>query len=162
MKPRTTVAGAPAERHTLGFLLRGLYADLQRQVYAEVEAAGHEGVRELHSPVLRHLPRGGGRVVDIARATGLAKQSVAYIVDDLVAQGYLAVEPDPDDGRARRVVYTRRGRQLLQALLAASRKVEARCARLLGTARMAAVRSALEVLHERVSTTPGAAGPPVH
>jgi DNA-binding MarR family transcriptional regulator len=137
---------APASAHTLGFLLRKVYADLQQRVYAAVAEAGYPGIRELHSPVLRHLAPGGGRVADVARASGLAKQSVTYIVDDLVAQGYLRVEADPEDGRAKRLVYTPRGRRLLQALLAASRSVETQLSRSLGAARTAELRDTLEAL----------------
>ena len=40
----------------------------------------------MHSPVLRHLPPEGGWVSDLARKTGLEKQSVACVVEDLVAR----------------------------------------------------------------------------
>jgi DNA-binding MarR family transcriptional regulator len=136
-------AAAPAEAHTLGFLLREAYAGLQQQIYAAAAAAGHPDVREVHSPVLRHLPAGGGRVADVARACGLAKQSVAYVVEDLVGLGYLKVEPDPEDGRAKRVGYTARGRKLLAALVQASGEAEERLARRLGVERVAQLRETL-------------------
>lgn len=158
MASTKTAVAAPGEAHTLGFLLREVYAGLQRQIYAEVAAAGYPDVRELHSPVLRHLAPGGGRVADVARACGLAKQSVAYIVEDLVQLGYLRVEPDPEDGRARRLVYTARGRRLLQALLAASGEAEARLAGLLGAGMMRQLRAALAAIASSVAISVEAAG----
>lgn len=133
----------PHGARSLGFLLREAYGRLQAQVYGAV-AAAHPGVRPVHSPVLRHLPPEGGRVADLARATGLAKQSVSYVVDDLVAQGYLRSQPDPDDGRARRLTYTARGRALLEDLAAAGRDAEASLAARLGSARVRALRATLE------------------
>jgi DNA-binding MarR family transcriptional regulator len=100
----------------------------------------------MHSPVLRHLPPEGGRVADLARATGLAKQSVAYVVEDLVSLGYLRSEPDPEDGRARRLHYTARGQKLLAALADASQIVEAELASSLGAPRLQLLRDALEAV----------------
>lgn len=136
----------PDPARTLGFLLREVYAQLQQRVYDTVAAAGHDGLRAVHSPVLRHLPPEGGRVADLARATGLAKQSVAYVVADLVALGYLQAGPDPEDGRARRLEYTARGHALLAALVAASREAEAALAVTLGRQRLAALRDTLETV----------------
>src|SRR5512135_201102 len=117
MSPLTVISGSlpdlPVQARTLGFLLREVYAVLQQRIYDGVAAAGHPGLRAMHSAVLRHLSPEGGRVADVARASGLAKQSVAYVVEDLVALGYLRSEPDPADGRARRLVYTARGKKLL-------------------------------------------------
>lgn len=117
---------------------------LQDRVYEAVAAAGHPGLRALHSSILRHLPPEGGRVADVARATGLAKQSATYVVEDLVELGYLRTEPDPEDGRARRITYTARGQKLLSALAIASREAETRLAAVLGAERVRSLRETLE------------------
>jgi DNA-binding MarR family transcriptional regulator len=147
----------PVRSRTLGFLLREAYGRLQARVYDTVAAAGHDGLRALHSPVLRHLPPEGGRVADLARATGLAKQSVAYVVEDLVALGYLRSEPDPEDGRARRLRYTARGHKLLAALADASRALEDELASALGPQRLHGLRGTLEAVLAGTAA-PGAAG----
>lgn len=136
----------PERARTLGFLLRETYGRMQGAVYEAVATAGHPGLRATHSPVLRHLPPEGGRVAELARATGLAKQSVAYVVDDLIALGYLRSEPDPEDGRARRLTYTARGRRLLTALSAASQSLEAELAASLGAPRLRELRDTLEAM----------------
>ena len=135
----------PLQARPLGFLLREVYGLLQERVYDAVAASGHPGLRAMHSPVLRHLSPEGGRVADLARATGLAKQSVSYVVEHLVALGYLRIEADPDDGRARRVAYTARGHRLLAALVSASRKAESELASTLGPQRLQALRDTLEM-----------------
>lgn len=134
----------PTQARTLGFLLREVYRLLQSRVYEAVAAAGHPGVRPAHSPVLRHLPPEGGRVAELARATGLAKQSVTYVVEDLVALGYLCVQPDPEDRRARRLTYTPRGHKLLAALVEASQDAEDALTVPLGPRRLKLLRDSLE------------------
>ena len=134
----------PSEARTLGFLMREVYAQLQQRVYEAVAAAGHPGLRATHSSVLRHLPPDGGRVAGLARASGLAKQSMAYVVEDLIALGYLRAEVDPADARARRIAYTARGTELLAALVKASADAEASLAAALGEARVQALKQTLE------------------
>lgn len=136
----------PSQSRTLGFLMREAYSLLQQRIYDAVNTAGFSGLRPLHSPVLRHLPAEGGRAADLARTTGLAKQSVAYVVDDLVALGYLRTGPDPRDGRARRITYTERGQQLLAALLEESRAAEEALAARLGRRRVEGLRATLEAV----------------
>lgn len=136
----------PEQHRTLGFLLREVYGVLQEHVYAAVAQAGHPGLRAMHSPVLRHLSPSGGRVADLARATGLAKQSVGYVVKDLVTLGYLRTEPDPADGRAQRIGYTARGHKLLAALVSASQGAESTLAARLGQERLRRLRSTLEAV----------------
>jgi DNA-binding MarR family transcriptional regulator len=148
---RVSARGAPDRRNTLGFLLREAYETLQSDVYAAVAADGHVGVREAHSPVLRHLPPEGARVVDLARHAGCAKQSMAYLVDDLHELGYVTIAPDPADGRAKLVRLTARGRTLVERLLSHSEAAERRLASRIGARAVAALRDALEatVMHRR-------------
>jgi len=146
---------------TLGFVLREVYGRLQQRVYDAVAAAGHAGIKPMHSPVLRHLAAEGGRVSDIARETGLAKQSVTYVVEDLVALGYLCTRPDPNDGRARLLRYTARGHQLLGALVSASHEAEAWLACVLGEDRLRSLRDMLEEALSEAPPLTGRAAPPM-
>jgi len=146
----------PIHARTLGFLLREVYGQLQERVYQAAAAAGHPHLRAAHSPVLRHLPREGGRVADLARATGLAKQSVTYVVEDLIALGYLLADPDPRDGRARRLSYTERGHKLLDTLLQASQDAEDALGGSIGKDRLRLLRETLE----SILGTPRAASRP--
>lgn len=145
MKTNLGPGAIPERSATLGFLLRELYDELQQRVYAAVAADGHPDLREMHSPVLRHLPKEGARVADLARRTGLAKQSVTYIVEDLSRLGYVAVASDPDDGRAKRVRFTSRGRSLVASLLSQSEAAERELGRKIGKARLSDLRTSLEL-----------------
>jgi DNA-binding MarR family transcriptional regulator len=141
--PRSPDVPAPHRDATLGFLLRELYDALQRDVYSAVAADGHPDIREVHSPVLRYISAEGARVSDVARRCGYAKQSIAYVVDDLAQLGYVSIEPDPEDGRAKRIRLTRRGEDLVACLLAHSRAAEKSLARKIGTSSVATLRKTL-------------------
>jgi len=162
--PVASDASLPAQMRTVGYLLRELYGNLQRRVYAAAAAAGHPDLRDAHSSVLRHLDPHGNRVADLARRCGLAKQSVTYLVDDLVRLGYLAIRADPLDGRAKQVKLTARGRKLTELLLIESRQAEDEMAALIGAARLDALRDDLAALADHfnaeddvAAASPGAA-----
>jgi DNA-binding MarR family transcriptional regulator len=158
---REAATPAPRRQLTLGFLLRELYEALQRDIYAAVAADGHPEIREVHSPVLRYITAEGARVSDVARRCGYAKQSIAYVVDDLAQLGYVTVEPDPDDGRAKRVRLTPRGEDLIACLVAHSQAAERSLARKIGSRPVAELRAALgaAVTAGGPGTMPGARAP---
>ena len=61
--------------------------------------------------MLRHLDLEGTRASEIAERAGLTRQAITMIVDELEAGGVVTREPNPNDGRAKRIVYTEAGRQ---------------------------------------------------
>lgn len=128
---------------TLGSLLRTAYARLADQLYGGLAAQGYPDIRPAHSAVLRHLPEAGTRLTVLAAQAGMTKQSMAYLVGYLEEQGYLTQKPDPDDGRARVVKLTARGRRLLDTMLQLSADLEARVAAQLGAARVEELRRTL-------------------
>lgn len=85
--------------------LRAFEADLQERLHAD----GYHDVSVAQTNVLRHLDLEGMRMNDFARDAGITKQAISQAVKALVARDLVRVEPDPDDGRARRVMYTERG-----------------------------------------------------
>lgn len=136
------------DRKSLGTLLRYPYEVLAEWLYGRL-AEEFEGVRLAHSAVLRHLDREGSRVVDLAAAAGMTKQSMAYLVDQLSEAGYLYTQPDATDGRAKQVRLTERGEALYARALALSAEAEARLADLLGGEDAGELRRILERLHQR-------------
>ena len=133
-------------RKTLGALLRLPYEQLAAWLYGRL---GEEfpGVRLTHSAVLRHIAPGGSRVVELAAAAGMTKQSMAYLVEQLHELGYLLIEADPDDGRAKRVRLTERGEALYARALQLSAQAEAQLAQVLGAEDAGELRRILERLN---------------
>ena len=110
----------------IGRLLSQSYGLWQRLTYADLAYRGFPEIRPSHSPVFRHIDEIGTRVVDLADRAGITKQSMAYLVRQLEAKGFAEIREDPQDGRARLVVLTERGRSASQALAASSRALEGR------------------------------------
>jgi DNA-binding MarR family transcriptional regulator len=128
---------------TLGSLLRTAYTTLADQLYGRLAEEGYEDIRPAHSAVLRNLPEEGARLTTLAAQADMTKQSMAYLVGYLEEQGYVTVKPDPEDGRARVVRLTARGRRLMDTMLALSADIETRVAQKLGKARLEEFRRTL-------------------
>jgi DNA-binding MarR family transcriptional regulator len=156
MAKQKNPAPNPTEtRRTIGALLRLPYAALSERVYAGMATRGYPEIRPAHSSVFRHIEPGGSRITDLAERAGITKQSMAYLVDGLVGDGYAEVLPDAADGRAKLVRLTRRGRAALAALMALSAETEAEFARLIGATEMADLRRLLEALCDRLAPPGG-------
>ena len=64
--------------------------------------------------IVTNLPPEGLRMSALAERAGLSLQRAGQLVAQLEADRYVQRVADIDDGRARRVVYTRRGERLLR------------------------------------------------
>lgn len=129
---------------TLGALLRLPYEALSRRVYARLSESGYPDIRLSHSSVFRHVLPAGSRITALAERAQMTKQSMAYLVESLAAGGYVEIRDDPDDGRAKLVKLTAKGRRVQSALLALSAEAEEECAQLLGREKMRQLRLLLE------------------
>ncbi len=96
--------------------------------------------------VLRALAAQPLTATQLASRLHLTPQGAARIVDDMVARGYVARHPDPDDGRARRLVLAPRGQAALREARAFHAAFERQLADAWGAERAAALRAALELL----------------
>lgn len=71
---------------------------------------GGAGVRLPHLSLMPHIALEGTRISELAQALGVSKQAVGQLVDDLEGWGMVARVRDPEDGRAKRVIFTEAGR----------------------------------------------------
>lgn len=142
----------PEQHLSLGALLRIPYQHLNREVYERLATNGHPEVRPAHSVVFRNILAGGSRITDMAEYAGMTKQSMAALVDYLARHNYVALTPDPTDGRAKLVVLTDRGREVQQMALDFSREVESRWAAAIGEEGMKDVRAGLQELLEHLNS----------
>jgi DNA-binding MarR family transcriptional regulator len=143
-------ANIPLQRRTLGSLLRFADRALRARVYARLADAGFPDLRPAHSSLLRNMTEGGSRITELAAAAQMTKQSMGYLADSLAAAGYVTLEPDPTDGRAKRVQLTDKGRAAGDTLVRLSAEVEQEFAALIGAAEMTRLRGHLERLTDRL------------
>jgi len=136
------------ELQTLGSIFRAPMEALMAYSYGRLEGLGFDNLRPAHSALFRNIERDGSRISDLAARAGMTKQSMAELVRYLEAHGYVAVGPDPDDGRAKRVTLTKRGRDVVLTLTKLSRAFEKECEKAMGEKGWAQYRRLAEKLRD--------------
>ncbi len=112
--------------------------------------SGAPRLRRAHASLLPHIDWSGTRINELSTRLGVTKQAVSQLVTDLEELGVLARVADPEDARARRVVFTERGKRGLLEGLAVLRELEEELAGAIGKRAMAELRAALLALHDRL------------
>jgi DNA-binding MarR family transcriptional regulator len=94
----------------IGALLRVPSQAIHRRIIAELNAVGFEELRVPHMAVLQFPGPDGVRPGVLAERAGMSKQAMNQLLRSLETLGYVARSDHPDEGRARIVRLTRRGR----------------------------------------------------
>lgn len=94
----------------IGALLRVPAQAIQRRIIKELNAAGYDDLRVPHMAVLQFPGPDGVRPVTLAERAGMSKQAMNQLLRSLESLGYISRSDAPDEGRARVVRLTRRGR----------------------------------------------------
>src|SRR4051812_5415494 len=93
----------------VGALLRMAWQELQANLAAALVAAGYDDLRPGHLPLLRDMLVEPLRPSELAAQIGLSKQAMNDVLREFESKGYITLEPDPDDRRAKRIHATERG-----------------------------------------------------
>ena len=136
-----------AEAMNLGLLLFIPYRAMESAVLASLKAQGHD-LPLSQARVFQRIAPAGSRLGELAQAAQVSKQTLGSIVDQLERSGYVKRSPDPTDARARLVVLTDLGRELVELSLPVVREIESAWEAHLGPARTRELRDALEALRE--------------
>lgn len=143
--------GKHAFKNNVGRDLSFLSRDLSRGLMAKSAAKGHKGLKLNWDTVFLNLDfREGSRIVDLAQANGLTKQAMSQIVAEIEKQGYIVKQEDPEDGRAKKIALTARGKQLIQDSMQAYVELEAEYEKLIGAEKLAQLKAiAAELVENR-------------
>lgn len=136
-----------------GLLLYLPYRYLEERVLEALREQGYP-ITASQARVFQRIGPHGSRLVDLAAATSLTKQSVGFLVDQLETAGYVTREPDARDARARLVTITPTGRTLVEEGARIGAEVEREWADLLGADDLAQLRRALARLSEHTDRHP--------
>lgn len=128
------------------------------ELHAELARQGHPGIRPAHGFALVAIGTDGITAARLAGVLEMTRQGAAKLVEALEGLGYVAREADEADARARRIVLTVRGRDLLRRSAAIQRTMEKRWARAIGADDARALRRGLERI---VAAAPGEGAPPL-
>jgi DNA-binding MarR family transcriptional regulator len=127
----------------LAVLAARLASSTQQELFDGLRERGHPEVRPRHGPVIAFLDEEGVRATDLARLSGLHKQVVGRLVDELEELGIVARTPDPADRRAKLVVPTATGVALVGDADEIVAGIESRHAQAVGRKTYAAFRDAM-------------------
>ena len=111
-------------------------------------------LRLSHLHVFGNIKAQGTRLTDLAAWAGMARPSMAELVDELEADGLVERRPDPSDGRAKLVVLTPAGWDAIRTGRAIIASIEADYARRIGTERYEAMCQSLQDLLDNLNGAP--------
>ncbi|MGW3108446.1 MarR family winged helix-turn-helix transcriptional regulator [Streptomyces sp. NPDC001100] len=97
----------------LALLLLGGFQSMVDDVHDELARRGHPGVRASHEFALRAIDEGADTASDLGRRLSVSKQGAARTIAALEKLGYVEREPDPGDGRLKRLRVTDRGHDMM-------------------------------------------------
>jgi DNA-binding MarR family transcriptional regulator len=147
------------KRASLGQVLLRSARLFNERALARVRRERGVEVRPAHLALLPHIDLGGTRLTELAARAGVTKQAVGQLVETLEALGMVRREPDPDDARARRVVFTRQGFEAMQQGLGVLEALDAELAAALGKRRVAELTRELLALMKALESAPGPQAP---
>jgi DNA-binding MarR family transcriptional regulator len=128
---------------SLGHLLLKAARLWNERALARVRAAGARGLRAAHTQLFPHLGPEGVRLTELAARLGVSKPAVGKLVAEMEARGAVLVEPDPVDGRAKRVRLSAMGQRAFLHGIGVMAELEAELVAELGADEVARLRAAL-------------------
>jgi DNA-binding MarR family transcriptional regulator len=146
MASRLPATSAREREENLAILLRAPFMRMTDLLYERFAERGLGDFGVAHGAVFQFLDDAGTQVSELARRAQLTKQSMAKLVAHLEQRGYVERVPHPDDGRAKLVRATRRGREVYAVARELTAELEAGLKRRLGAARLKELRVLLAEL----------------
>lgn len=139
---------------SIGRLLLSAFEIFEDEIVEGIRRRGFCDFSLTDSYPLRNLRAEGSRISLMADRARVTKQTMSELVADLEARGYVQRHPDPDDGRAKRVKLTERGREVIGAARAAHLELLERWTDILGADDLEVLRSLLTRLLESYDRFP--------
>ena len=131
----------------IGALLRVPAQAIHRRLINELNAAGFDGLSIPHLAVLQFPGPDGVRPGTLAERAGMSKQAMNQLLRSLENLGYL-VRSVPNEGSARIVRLTKRGRAADAKMVDILRDIEREWSAELGPKRFAQLKELLAIVRE--------------
>lgn len=97
---------------SLGRLLRDAFDAYHALVVAKVRETGFQDITPAQAQVIAHIDGSPIRALDLAARMGISKQALSVMITELSKKGYVALQSDPQDGRAKKIALSKRGHEL--------------------------------------------------
>ena len=127
----------------IGALLRVPAQAIHRRIIKELNAAGFTELRVPHMAVLQFPGPDGVRPGTLAERAGMSKQAMNQLLRSLEGYGYIVRSDAPDEGRARMIRLSKRGRAAYAKIHDILREIEHEWTAELGPTRFAQLRDLL-------------------
>src|SRR5512137_232882 len=127
----------------LGALLRVPAQAIQRRIIKELNAAGFKELRVPHMAALQFPGPDGVRPGMLAERAGMSKQAMNQLLRSLETLGYIVRSNVPEEGRARIIHFTKRGRAAYSKVHDILRDIEREWSTELGPKRFAQLKELL-------------------
>lgn len=136
------------DRQPTARLMLYVFRQFEEILTDKLNAAGFSDIKPSHFNILRHLNDEGARQVDLARDAGVTKQAVGKMIGELQSLGYVTLNDDLNDKRARSVEFTDSGKALTTESVRIVKEMEIEFSQRLGIDNYANLRTSLVVLLE--------------
>lgn len=120
----------------------------QKTMMANLQAqCGHGDLRLGYAAYIPLIGRQTMRLSDLADAVGVSRQACNQAIRQIEAAGYIATRADPSDGRARQILLSERGRQLLEDGVRIAAQVDRHFSSIIGEQAFTETAGSLRLLH---------------
>jgi DNA-binding MarR family transcriptional regulator len=127
-------------------LIRRLHLAIRAELAEELRSRGYGDITPAHIYVFQTPGPDGVRPTELARRALTTKQAMNHLLGGLEERGYLERVSSPDDGRARVLRLTTKGRKLTKLIQEISAGIERRWEEELGRDTLAELGTGLERL----------------
>ena len=139
-------------RHeNVGRLLLAGFGYFEAALMRRVHASGFPLIRYVYFNVLRHLDYNGTRIVELSARAGITKGAMGQIVKECQILGLVKLIDDPDDGRAKVVLFAKNGLRLMDVIREAMATVQGEMTRLIGKSDMLVMTRALRMVRSHLA-----------
>jgi DNA-binding MarR family transcriptional regulator len=136
------------EHMLIGALLRVPAQAIHRRLINELVAAGFDGLSIPHMAVLQFPGPDGVRPGMLAKRAGISKQAMNQLLRSLESLGYIVRSDLQNEGGARVVRLTKRGRAIDAKMAEVLRDIESEWSVVLGPKRFAQLKELLAIVWE--------------
>lgn len=122
------------------------YLQSARELDHSIQSSGHAALRRKYGAVFGQIDSKGTRATTLARRAGMSKAAMGELIDELEKLGYVKRQAEPGDRRAKLVLPTARGLDVLRILHEFNQEWERRHRNLLGLEGYESLRRSLQTI----------------
>ena len=142
-KPRLSESPGASKPMLIGALLRVPSQAIHRRLITGLNSAGFDDLRLPHIAIFQYPGPDGVRPGTLAERAGMSKQAMNQLLRSLEDLGYLERTDSDEEGRARVVHFTHRGRAAFAKIIDILNDIETEWSAELGAKRFATLKELL-------------------